>query len=147
MQSAALAWHVVGSAGKAGIAEAPLPFWMQAFAGTSEAAALSAQLALVKLGRRLVTEGFEATTLEGVTEVDGGAQVTGRAGDDAIVAVQLTREAPWASPCSTGDAWTLGGDPAIVSLTPGAQVKLTCKPAALGLRDRRTVVFRHPIAR
>jgi hypothetical protein len=143
VQSASLAWHVVGSVGKAGIAQATLPFWMQASSGTTDPAALSVQLSLVKLGRRLLTDGFEATTLDGVTEVEGGALVTGRAGDDAVVAVQLTREAPWASPCSAGDPWSMDQDPAIVSLLPGAQVKLTCTPRAVAARDRRTVVFRH----
>jgi hypothetical protein len=143
VQSAPLPWQVVGGVGKAGIAEATLPFWMQAFAGTTDPAALPVQLSLVKLGRRLGGEGFEATTLEGVTEADGGAIVMGRAGDDAIVAVQLTREPPWASPCGTEDAWALDGDPAVVSLAAGAQVKLSCLPRVTGPRDRRTVVFRH----
>jgi hypothetical protein len=146
VQSTALAWHVVGSVGKAGIAEATLPFWMRAFSGATDPAALAAQLSLVKLGRRLAADGFEATTLDGVTEIDGGAVVTGRAGDDAIVAIQLTREAPWASPCSTGDPWTLGSDPGLVSLAPGAELKLACEPRVTGSRDRRTVVFRHVAA-
>jgi hypothetical protein len=147
VQSIALPWHTVGAVGNAGIAEAALPFWMQAFAGTTDPAALSTQLSLVKLGRRLAAEGFEATTLDGVTDVEGGAIVVGRDGDDAIVAVQLTRETPWVSPCSTEEAWTLGGDPAVVSLAPGGQVKLGCTPRATGARDRRTVVFRHVAAK
>jgi hypothetical protein len=146
VQSAALAWHVAGAVGKAGIAEATLPFWMRAFSGATDPAALAAQLSLVKLGRRLATDGFDATTLDGVTEIEGGAIVTGRAGDDAIVAVQLTREAPWASPCSTGDPWRMDSDPGIVSLAPGAQLKLACEPKVTGARDRRTVVFRHVAA-
>ncbi len=145
VQSAALAWHTVGS-GKAGIAESTLPFWMQAFAGATDPAALAVQLSLVRLGRRLLTEGFDATTLDGVTELEGGALVTARAGDDAIVAVQLTRETPWASPCSAGDPWSLADDPATVPLLPGAQVKLACVPRVSGPRDRRTVVFRHVAA-
>jgi hypothetical protein len=146
VQPTALPWHIVGAVGKAGIAESALPFWMQAFTGMTDPDALAGQLSLVKLGRRLAADGFEATTLDGVTEVEGGAVVTGRAGDDAIVAVQLTRDAPWISPCGTGDAWPLDGDPAIVSLAPGAQVKLACSPRAAGAKDRRTVVFRHAAA-
>jgi hypothetical protein len=144
VQSSALAWYVVGSVGKAGIAEAPLPFWMRAFATVTDPAAFAVQLSMLKLGRRLMTEGFEATTLAGVTETIDGALVTGRAGDDSIVAVLLTREAPWVSPCSNGDPWALGEEPIVVSLRPGAQAKLVCGSPRGDSRDRRTVVFRHP---
>jgi hypothetical protein len=88
-----------------------------------------------------VADGFETTTMDGVTDVEGGALVTGRGGSDGLVAVQLSRESPWVSPCTNLDPWTVGGDPAVVSLAPGAQVKLVCSPRAA--RDHRTVVFRH----
>jgi hypothetical protein len=146
VQGTALAWHVVGAVGKAGIAEATLPFWMLAFSNVTDPAALGVELSVLKLGRRLVAEGFEATTLDGVTETRDGALITGRAGDDAIVAIVLTREAPWASPCSAGDpgASSLEAEPVHVPLAPGAQVKLVCGAARGETRDRRTVVFRHP---
>jgi hypothetical protein len=144
VQSMPLGWHVVGSVGKAGIAEAPLPFWMRVFGDVADPLALAVELSTLKLGRRLVTEGFEATTLAGVTETNEGALVTGRAGDDAIVALLLTREAPWVAPCSEGDPWALGEEPVVVSLPPGAQVKLVCGSRRGESRDRRTVVFRHP---
>ena len=76
----------------------PLSFWMQAFAGAGGGGALSAELALLKLGRRLIGEGYEATTLDGVTELGDGARSPGGAGDDAVVAVQMLREAPWVLP-------------------------------------------------
>jgi len=156
-QTTALGWHVVGSVGKAGIAQATFPFWMHGFDGVTDAAALPVELSMLKLGRRLVAEGFEATTLAGVTETREGAIVTGRAGDDAIVAMGLTHDAPWVAPCSEGDVstWTLDGDPAslsssrpetpgVIALAPGAQAKLVCGSARGEARDRKTVVFRHP---
>ncbi len=143
VQSAALAWHVVGTVGKAGFAQAALPFWMQALSGTTEPEALKAQLALVQLGRRLAAEGYEATTLVGVTERGSEVVVTGRAGDDAIVAVQLTREPPWAAPCTMGTTWTLEGPPGVVPLRAGDDVILTCAAAGARPHDPRTVVFRH----
>jgi hypothetical protein len=145
VQGRPFAWHSVGAVGHAGIAEAAFPFWMQAFAGMV-GAALPVELDLLKLGRRLVAEGFEPTTLDGVTEIGNGALVTGRAGDDAVVALQLTRETPWVLPCSEGTPWTLSGEPAIASLAPGAQLKVVCVPRAPAiLAERRTVVFRHAV--
>jgi hypothetical protein len=146
VQGRPFAWHSVGAVGHAGIAEAAFPFWMQAFKGMV-GGALPVELGLLKLGRRLVADGFEPTTLDGVTEVGDGALVTGRVGDDAVVALQLTREAPWVFPCSDdGTPWTLGGEPVVASLAPGARLKVVCVPRAsppTTLAERRTVVFRH----
>lgn len=146
-EATGLSWHQVGDVGKSGIAEAPLPFWLQAFAGPVNHSGLTLQLSLLKLAERLTLEGFEPTTLDGVTETDDGAKVNGRGGSDAIVAVQLTHEDPWVSPCSEGAAWTLDHDPVVVPLQAGAQSTLSCVPKVAKASDRRTVVFRHALAR
>ena len=91
-----------------------------------------------------MAEGYEATTLTGVTETPEGALVTGRAGDDTLVALMLAHEAPWVTPCSDGEAWTLDEEPVVVSLSAGAQVKLACGSRRGESHDRRAVVFRHP---
>jgi len=145
LQSIPLSWHAVGEVGKAGIVESTLPFWMQTVLDATDPAALAQQLALVKLGLRLAADGFEATTLDGVTEIEGGAVVNGRGGSDAVVAVQLTGDRPWASPCSTGETWTVEGEPAVVSLAAGAQVTVSCMPRPPKKAQRRTVVFRHAL--
>ncbi len=148
VQGPALVWHAASAAGRVGVAEAALPFWMQAFATTRRGGALPFELGLLKLGRRLMGEGFEPTVQDGVTELGDGAVVTGRAGDDAILAIQLAGEPPWVSPCSSnGAAWTLDGEPAFTPLAPGAQIRLACTSSAGGgpaRSTRRTVVFRHP---
>ncbi len=145
VQSAALPWRTVGAIGKAGIAEGTLPFWMEAVEGAVDPRALAAQLNVLKLGRRLLMDGFEATTRDGVTEVEGGALVTGRGGSDGVVVVQLSHDPPWASPCTSGDVWSIDGAPGVVSLAPDAQVRLACAPRAA--REHRTVVFRHVAAK
>jgi hypothetical protein len=149
VQSRALGWHVVGAVGKAGIAESAFPFWMSTFTGVTDPAAFRVELSLLELGRRLVAGGFEATTLEGVTETRDGALVTGRSGDDAIVAISLTRDAPWAAPCAEGGD---GGAPSEdlrgvlpIRLAPGETSKLTCGGRGSEARDRKTVVFRHAL--
>jgi hypothetical protein len=148
VQSKSLAWHVVGSVGKAGIAEATLPFWMSTFAEMTDPAALRDELAVLKLGRSLVATGFEATTLEGVTETPGGAEVTGRSGDDAIVALALKREAPWVVPCvldgEAGSPWESLDQPSAIPLGPGEKASLVCGARRGESRDKKTVVFRHP---
>ena len=151
VQGSALAWHAVGTVGRVGIAEAALPFWMQAFAGVRGASLFPVEETLLKIGRRLIAEGFEPTVLDGITELPDGALITGRAGDDAVVAVQLARQAPWAILCSNGGAGrTLDGEPDFVPLAPGAEVKLACghRPGEATMPPgRRTVVFRHPTAK
>jgi hypothetical protein len=142
VQSIELPWRTVGSTGKAGIAEAKLPFWMDGLAAVTEAKALEAEVLTMRLGRRLMADGFEPTIRDGVTEQGAGLVVHGRGGSDGLVAVQLSREAPWVSTCrgKTGDEWTLAGDPGVVSLAANAELELTCTPRAA--RDHRTVVFR-----
>jgi hypothetical protein len=63
VESAPLKWRVAESAGRAGIAESPLPFWMSGLASISDSAVLPVELSLLKLGRSLAALGFEATTL------------------------------------------------------------------------------------
>ena len=140
VESRPLVWRT-GGPGKAGTAAAEFPFWMGSLADVTESRALAAELALLRLGRRIVTDGFELATSDGVTEEEGGPKVVGLGGRDGIVAVQLATEAPWISPCTNGETWSLDGDPAVVSLAAGATVRLKCTPGAR--RDHRTIVFRH----
>jgi hypothetical protein len=158
VESVALGWRASGSVGRAGIAESTFPFWMSGLAGISDAAAFAAELSVLELGRRLVAEGFEPTTLEGVTETPLGARVTGRQGDDKIVALSLLRQAPWAAPCRSVDAgppdspdadlsaaWEGGEVVGALPLAPGAQVDLVCAPRVNDVHERKTVVFRHAV--
>jgi hypothetical protein len=153
VESLPIAWRATGPVGKAGIAESAFPFWVSGFGNVSDPGALRAVVSVLKLGRRLVAEGFEPTTLEGVTETPLGARVTGRAGDDAIVALTQAKQAPWVALCHRGDDSNLEIDvqtssespevTASVPLSPGAQLDLLCPLPGVELHDRKTVVFRH----
>jgi hypothetical protein len=103
---------------------------------------------LVTMARRLARAGFQPTDLEGVTELADGVRVTGRAGEDAIVAVGMAPRPPWVFPYGNGVPWDLGDAPPIISLEPGASVKLATSPrSSADVETRRTVVFRrttHP---
>ncbi|MDB4997030.1 MAG: hypothetical protein JWM74_4462, partial [Myxococcaceae bacterium] len=94
----------------------------------------------------LTRAGFDPTVLEAVTELPSGVDVAGRAGEDAIVAIALEPQAPWAIPCTNGPAWSLGGDPLVIELPAGKHAALThTKPVASSKEARRTVVFRRTI--
>jgi hypothetical protein len=140
VEATPLLWRA-GGLGKAGIALARFPFWMEALADAAEPRALAAELSLLRLGRRIVTDGFELASKDGVTEQDGVARVVGLGGRDGIVALQLAEREPWVFPCSNGEVWSIDGDPAVVSLAPGQDVRLECSPKAP--KDHRTIVFRH----
>jgi len=132
-KSDALAWT----------ARAPLPFWLSSLEAHHEQDAVAIVPELLALARRLARDGFQATTLEAVTELPDGVRVKGRAGEDAVVAVGLAPKRPWAFPYTDGVPWDLGDVPRVVALQPGGAVKLTASPGPTSpMEQRRTVVFR-----
>ena len=143
-QSSPQPWHEATGKARAAAAFAPLPIWMKPLANTPEST--SAVVALARLARKLRLMGFEATSLEAVTEADSGASVLGRAKEDAVVAVTLQPSPPFALPLSEGPAWSLDGEPAIIPLAPGRKIALRSRLGPAGPADsRRTVVFRRAI--
>ena len=143
-------WRVDGANVDGGVARAKLPFWLFGLQGVSEPAALKVETTLVTLARRLRREGFEPTTIDAVTELDKGAEVLGRAGEDAMVVVGLAQAAPWAFPYTDGPAWTIEGEPRVIPIKPLERVTVsTTTPAAARTlppkAGRRTVVFRRQI--
>jgi hypothetical protein len=116
---------------------------MGVFEAFNDPALVNAQHALLVMARTLARERFEPTTLEGVSEQPKGADVLGRAGEDAVIAVTLAPEAPWAFPLTDGEAWKIGGAPRIVPIKPGERLALSSTPPPTGTKEaRRTVVFR-----
>jgi hypothetical protein len=135
----------------AGMARGALPVWLSPLEGRHELDAIARIPELLALTRRLAREGFEPTSLEGVTELPDGVRVVGRAGEDAVVAVGLEPKPPWALPYYEADKgavpWDLGDAPREIPLKPGDAVKLTSSPPSTApLAARRTVVFRHAAA-
>jgi len=136
-------WRQTGALGSVGVAQAPLPFWLTVFAGVKDPDLAKSLVALLILARRLQGDGFEPTTLAGVVEEASGVSVTGRGGDDAVVAVGLGPKAPWVFPYSDGTEWQLAGEPRVVDLKPGERVALSSvEPPTVPKELRRTVVFR-----
>jgi hypothetical protein len=128
----------------AAFAQAPLPFWLSLLDSHHEPDAIARIPELLALARRLLHAGFEPTVLEGVTELNEGVRVVGRAGEDQVVAVGLGPKPPWVFPYTDGLAWDLGDPPRIVALQPGLAVKLASSPPPNApLEKRRTIVFRH----
>jgi hypothetical protein len=135
-------WH--GLAG--GIARAKLPFWLFGMQNVVEPAALKVETQLLALARRLRRDGFEPTTMQAVTETDKGAEVLGRANEDAMVVVALAPTPPWAFPLSDGPAWTLDQSPRVVPITPLARIHVTTTQKLPPKATRRTVVFRRRLS-
>ena len=135
---------------QAGSARGVLPMWLSPLEGHREIDAVARIPELLALTRRLARDGFEATALEGVTELPDGVRIVGRAGEDAVVAVGLEPKPPWALPyfeAAKGVPWDLGDAPRVVALGPGDAVKLvSLPPSTAALNVRRTVVFRHAVA-
>lgn len=127
----------------AAFAQAPLPFWLSLLESHHEPDAVARVPELLALARRLLRGGFEPTVLEGVTELDEGVRVVGRAGEDEVVAVGLGPKPPWVFPYTDGIPWDLGDPPRVVELQPGLAVKLASSPRqSAPIEKRRTVVFR-----
>jgi hypothetical protein len=148
--SAPVAWFNKKDA-PAGAARGSLPVWLKPLEGRRELDALARIPELLALTRRMAREGYEATSLEGVTELADGVRIVGRAGEDAVVAVGLEPKPPWALPyfdaVKGSIPWDLGDAPRVVALKPGESVKLTSSPlSSAPLAARRTVVFRHAVA-
>jgi hypothetical protein len=143
-QASPLGWRVGQTGPTRGVAAAALPFWMQPFESAIEPTVLGAELAMAKLARGLTAKGFEPTILEGTIELDDAITVMGRPGEDAIVAVDLIREPPWAFPCTDGPPWDLAGEPRRVPVLAGVKKTLSCPRARGASREQgNAVVFRH----
>lgn len=142
-------WHVTGKDANAGIARAKLPFWLFALETANDPVALKVETQMVALSRRLRFEGFEPTTLEAVTETEKGADILGRTGEDAAIAVSLAPSPPFVFPLTDGPAWTLDGPPRIVATKPIEKVSLvsTVKGLPSAKDKRRTVVYRRQVAK
>ncbi len=143
VQSTGLAWkHSSGELG--GIAEAPLPFWMDVMTQVEDHHGLEVEQKLLTLSRRLVAQHYEPTGRDGVEEDKDGVFVSGRQGDDRIIAIGVLSTPPYVLPYTEGVAWSLDGEPHSIPLPPGDRIHLTSIPWLKTPPDvRRTVVFRH----
>jgi hypothetical protein len=138
-------WRVEGTEGGGGLARAKTPFWLLAVQNVSEPTGLKLETDLVTLARRLRRDGFEPTTIEAVTENDRGAEVLGRANEDAIVVVGLSSVEPWVVPYTDGASWSLGasGEPRVVPIQPLQRIQVRPVNGRLAPKaTRRTLVFR-----
>lgn len=136
-------WRLDGADAAGGMARSKLPFWLFGLQGVNEPVALKLEADLVSLARKLRRQGFEPTTLDAVTELDRGAEVLGRANEDAMVVVGLAPTAPWVFPYTDGPGWSIDGDPRIIPIKPLERMTVTSPLKKLPPKAaRRTVVFR-----
>jgi hypothetical protein len=124
-----------------GLAHAAAPFWLPAI---DDPRALAAVLPVLAVVRELSADGFEPTTLEGVTETYAAVDVSGRAGEDGVIAIALSPSAPWVLPLSDqATSWKLGEPPHVIPLKPGAKTTLRSPLlVAMPPTTRRTLVLR-----
>ncbi len=143
VQSLALGWKPTGPE-VVGIAESPLPFWMDVMSQVEDRHGLEVEQKLLSLSRRLAAQRFEATARAGVAEEKDGVEVMGQSGDDRVVAIGILSTPPWVLPYTDGVPWTLDGEPHSIDIGEGEDIHLTVKPwANVPPEVRRTVVFRH----
>jgi hypothetical protein len=147
VEGAAQRWRALTPRGSWGAASSALPFWMAGYAQARDPAVVPGQLSLLTLARKLIRRGFEPTVLGAVKELDRGAEVLGRAGEDSIVAVGIAPEPPWLVPYTDGAAWSIDGEPRVIPLAPGTRITVlptkNAAPLHSTLDARRTIVFRH----
>jgi hypothetical protein len=154
VQSTGLGWKAAPG-DPPGVAESPLPFWMDVMTQVEDHAGLVIEQQLLTLSRRLAAQHYEPTARAGVSEEKDGIEVAGRDGDDKVIAIGVLSTAPWVLPYSDGDAWSLDGEPHAVPIKPGEHLHLVAKlvappddakarpPVKIPPDLRHTVVFRH----
>jgi hypothetical protein len=124
-----------------GTAAAKRPLWLPVSAG--DRVQHERVLDVLALGRRLSAAGFELTTLMGFVEIPGGVEISGRSGEDEVVAIAVSASPPYIHTLTDGAPWKLDGDPRAVPLPAGKTVKLKAVPPFLGQRGgRETIVWR-----
>jgi hypothetical protein len=145
VQGTPLGWRPSGGE-LAGVAQSPLPFWMDVMTQVGDRAGLMVEQKLLTLSRRLAAQHYEPTARTGVVEEKDGVEVTGRDGDDRIVAIGVLSTSPWVLPYSEGAPWTLDGEPHSIALAAGERLHLVSRPGSTAPPEvRRTVVFRHRV--
>lgn len=142
--SGAQRWRTTRADAEGGLARAKFPFWLTVMEGVSDPVALKATTELLGLARRLRRRGYDATTLEAMTELANGVEVMGRSGEDAVVAVGVSSMPPYILPYTNGAAWQVTGEPPHVPIKTLEKITLTASTKTVPPKEkRRTVVFRH----
>lgn len=137
-------WRTTRPDAEGGLARAKFPFWLTVMEGVSDPVAMKATTELLGLARRLKRRGYDATTLEAMTELANGVEVMGRSGEDAVVAVGVSSLPPYILPYTNGAAWQITGEPPHVPIKTLEKVTLTASTKTVPPKEkRRTVVFRH----
>jgi hypothetical protein len=124
-----------------GFARGPQPLWLALPRGP-DAAALERALDVLTFARRMTALGFELTSLVGATFTPRGLKVTGRNGENEIVAIVVSAHKPYLHTLSAGAPWTLA-EPSITPLAPSDTLELAATPKlAPGPGPREFIVWR-----
>ena len=130
---------------RAALGAGPQPVWLKPATQSKDPAASAAVAGAIRFAARLRAQGYELTILEGVKELATGADVLGRAGDDAVVALTVQSTPPFVVPlvADGGAPWTLEEPARPIPITPGTHLVLKgVVPPSSDLEARRTAVFR-----
>ncbi|MFO0670105.1 MAG: hypothetical protein U0235_10825 [Polyangiaceae bacterium] len=130
---------------RAALGAGPQPVWLKPATQSKDPAASAAVAGAIRFAARLRAQGYELTILEGVKELATGADVLGRAGDDAVVAITVQSTPPFVVPlvAEGGAPWTLEEPARPIPITPGIHLVLKgVVPPSSDLEARRTAVFR-----
>lgn len=119
-------WSLVKKFPK-GTVGGPRPFWLVA-PPAADPAALQRDLDVLSLARRLSLAGFKLTTSTNVKVLPNGVEVSGRSGENDVVAIVVSATQPFVHTLSSGEPWKLQDKPAIVELPTGKSELLTATP-------------------
>lgn len=123
-----------------GLARGPQPLWL-ALPPAPDAAALGRALDVLAFARRMNAQGFELTSLVGATFTPKGLKVSGRNGENEVVAMVVSANKPHLHTLSSGAPWTLA-DPGVTALAPSDTVELVATPRLTPGGPREFIVWR-----
>lgn len=143
VQARPQAWRPEGSEHTQAAACSKLPFWMSLLADATQPEALQAAAKLLGFARRMAARGAEPSSAFGVQDAAWGATVRGHANKRSVVAVGITKSAPWVHPLSKDQPWTLDGPVPMLEVAPDDEVELRSKvPLGFDAASRRVVAWR-----
>jgi hypothetical protein len=136
-------WRPEGSENTQAAVSAKLPYWMSVLADATDPKALQAAAQLLGFARRMAARGAEPSSAFGVQDMPWGAKIRGHANKKTVVAVGITKTAPWIHPLTSDASWTLDGPAPMAEVAADGDIELRSKlPLGFNAGARRVVAWR-----